>query len=82
LIQLVLVPEVVQPLLAGVVAAFLPGILFHMPLAVPFLTHCRFHQMPALLVCYQLAMNHVLGLAWVVAVEVLSVFVQNQLLLM
>jgi hypothetical protein len=35
--------------------------------------------MPKLLVLFQLAVNPVLGLALVAVVEVLSVFVQNQL---
>jgi hypothetical protein len=77
LIQSVLVPEVVQPLLVVLVAVFLPGILFHMPLAGLFLT-CRFHLMPTRLVLFQLAM-FLLVLPAVAVVAVLSVFVQNQL---
>jgi hypothetical protein len=50
------VAEVVQPLLVGVVAVLLPSILFRMPLAVLFLM-CCFHQMSELLVLFQLAEN-------------------------
>jgi hypothetical protein len=75
---LVVVAVVEEFLPAVLVVAFLPGILFHMPLAGPFLT-CRLHLMPTRQVLYQLAVC--LLVLPVVAVEV-QLFVQNQLPLM